>query len=185
MRIFFCLAVMLPLAHAGAAAQVCPAPTLSLQLRDEHGAVVQARAEGVAYTPADGDEAPIQFSAARMDGDSVDVLRWLGTHCIMRLDEVVVRRGGREMRLLPCLGYHSSVVRRRRGTERLWIDTPPFAAGTWVLVDAHLPDGRRESLMRMSARRWMRRDATRTCKPLEIQGIPVPKIPGIPPILPS
>lgn len=184
MRILLCLAVTVLLAHARAAAQVCPAPTLSLQLRDENGAVVQARAEGVTYTPADGDETPFRFGSERMDGDSVDVLRWWGPRCILRLDEVVIRRGGQEMRLLPCLRYHSNPTRRRTGTEKLWIDTPPFTPGTWVLADARLPDGRPEYLMRMSARRWARRDATSTCKMPQVEWILPPKVPPIPPILP-
>jgi hypothetical protein len=184
MRILICLAVTVLLA-APCAAQVCPAPTLSLQLRDERGAVVQARAEGVTYTPAEGDEAPFRFDAERIEGDSVDVLRWWGPRCILRLDEVVIRRGGQEMRLLPCLRYQSNATRRRTGTEKLWIDTPPFAPGTWILVDAHLPDGGPEYLMRMSARRWARRDAAEGCKAPEVQWIMPPKGPPIPPILPS
>jgi hypothetical protein len=137
MRLPIVLAAVLLLAPA-AAAQPCPVPTLHLVLRDEAGAVVPAASFSETwYAPAGGDSLPpVEVQAAdtvRLPGDSgrvVPAIRFRSRSCHLRVDSVMVRRGGRVMTLRMSI----RLMTHGRGSARhVVVQAPDFGGGPYLL----------------------------------------------------
>lgn len=133
------------LAPAAARAQACPGPRVDLVVRGAGGAPLDSAAlEGLSSAPAWTENRPFQIQALRLppewtggaSRDTLPVLRWQANSCRLRMDEVRIRQGGREMRLL---------LRVRLNTYNAFtpgqylIEAPPFRPGTWRLDVCELP----------------------------------------------
>jgi hypothetical protein len=132
------------LSATGAAAQHCWPTMVALVLRDEGGAVIHPRDAEISYLP-DGRDARFRVVVAEIDETDAgpvataadSALTWWGSGpCRIDIDTVVVRRGDREMRLLPNVHLRSL---EHPGPSEYVLDTPPFAPGTWAL--GPLPPG--------------------------------------------
>ena len=133
-----------------ARAQHCWPTMVGLVVRDSTGAVLQPEAlEHLSYAPLPGASADFAVhpwrlapyeSAGLSRSDSLPVLLWAGQgDCRVEMREVVLRHGGREMRLLLDVRLDSD---RAPGFSEYLIDLPPFAPGTWRLDLSPLPTRR-------------------------------------------
>jgi hypothetical protein len=158
-------AVLLLAIGGRAEAQHCWPSSVALVLRDASGAISSGKMlKTASYTPAPSREVDFRVelrllgpeaAAGLAGGDSVPVLYWWGRGaCRIDITQVVVRRNGREMRLL--LDVHLD-TQRRPGASDYVIDTPPFRAGTWRLPWCGIPAPRSTSQPALiPADRWVR-----------------------------
>jgi hypothetical protein len=147
---------------APAAAQHCWPASVSLLVRDEAGALINPNAlDGYTFTPERPDSSDQQHGLGRRTDDRWMPLAPRGTYslhwwgrgdCRVHLDEVVLRRGGGEMRLRLNLRLDTD---RDPGPTEYVIDTPPFQPGTWELA-LPLPQGRQRGAAQVTADRWRR-----------------------------
>jgi hypothetical protein len=147
---------------APAAAQHCWPSSVSLLVRNERGSLIHPRElDGYAYTPEKPDSSDQGHDLVhRTDGRWVPrvppgtyALHWWGRgDCRVYLDEVVLRRGGREMRLRLNLRLDTE---ENPGPTEYLIDTPAFQPGTFEL-GLPLPAGRLHGPAWVTAGRWRR-----------------------------
>lgn len=144
-----------------AAAQHCWPSSVALLVRDEAGTLIHPRElSGYTYTPERPDSSDQGFQVRRLAGDrwasapeGTHALHWYGRgDCRVQVDEVVLRRGERVMRLRMNLRLDTDAD---PGPTEYVIDTPPFAAGTWELA-LPLPPGRTGGAAAVTADRWRR-----------------------------
>lgn len=145
-----------------AAAQHCWPSNVALLVRDEAGTLIHPRElSGYSYTPERPDSSDQKFQVRRLTADRWGPLAPEGTHalywwgrgdCRVQLDEVVLRRGDREMRLRLNLLLDTGAD---PGPTEYVIDTPPFRTGTWELM-MPLPPGRLGGAAGVTADRWRR-----------------------------
>lgn len=145
-----------------AEAQHCWPSNVALLVRDEQGALIHPRElNGYTYTPERPDSADTGFRIRRLTDDRWGPLAPEGTHafywwgqgdCRVHLDEVVLTRGDRVMRLRLNLRLDTDA---HPGPTEYVIDTPPFQAGTWELM-LPLPPGRPGGAAGVTADRWRR-----------------------------
>jgi hypothetical protein len=142
-----------------AAAQHCWPSSVALLVRDEQGALIHPRElNGYTYTPERPDSADMAFAVRRLNRSSLapagaHALLWWGRgDCRVHLDEVVLTRGGRVMRLRLNLRVDTDAS---PGPSEYVIDTPPFQPGTWQLTPP-LPPGELEGAAPVTADRWRR-----------------------------
>jgi hypothetical protein len=145
-----------------AAAQHCWPSSLALLVRDEAGTVMHpADLGGYTYTPERPDSSDQKFTVARLSGDrwaaaapaGAHALQWHGRgDCRVQLDEVVLRRGDRVMRLRLNVRLDTTAD---PGPTDYVVDTPPFQEGTWELA-LPLPPGRTGGAAAVTADRWRR-----------------------------
>jgi hypothetical protein len=143
------LALALSLVAGRAAAQHCWPTSIALMVRDEHGAVIDPRPlmDSLRYSPARGETADFQVRVVRIHPTStndfdrpggIPMITWYGQgDCRVDIREVVLRRGGAEMRLWMDLHLDSE---RHPGAGDFILKAPPFAAGTWRLDVCALPE---------------------------------------------
>jgi hypothetical protein len=154
------LAALLALVPAAAAAQHCWPAAVTLLLRDRAGAPIDPREVEVAYHPQPSDTAdfrvvvePLDAAVAeRLSVPGAVALHWQGRgHCRIDIDSVVVRRGGRSMRLLP--GIHLNSL-QAPGPSVFLVEAPPFSADTYLLDP--LPPGSLPPPTLVPATAWRR-----------------------------
>ena len=145
-----------------AAAQHCWPSSVSLLVRDEAGVLIHPNAlDGYTFTPEKPDSSDQGHGLGRRTDDTwmplaprgTYALHWWGRgDCRVHLDEVVLRRGGGEMRLRLNLRLDTDAD---PGPTEYVIDTPAFQPGTWELA-LPLPPGRTRGAARVTADRWRR-----------------------------
>ncbi|HEX6369237.1 MAG TPA: hypothetical protein VF006_09910 [Longimicrobium sp.] len=145
-----------------AAAQHCWPSSVSLLVRDERGALIHPdELDGYTYTPEKPDSSDQGHDLEhRTDGRwdphvprGTYALHWWGRgDCRVHLDEVVLRRGGREMRLRLNLRLDTEA---RPGPTEYLIDAPAFQPGTFEL-GLPLPAGQLHRAAWVTAGRWRR-----------------------------
>lgn len=144
-----------------AAAQHCWPSSLALLVRDEAGALIHPRElTGYTYTPERPDSSDQRFAVRRLAGERMPpaphgahALYWYGQgDCRVRVDEVVLRRGDRVMRLRLNVRLDTDAA---PGPTEYVVDTPPFGEGTWELA-LPLPSGRTGGAATVTADRWRR-----------------------------
>jgi hypothetical protein len=142
-----------------AAAQHCWPSSVSLLVRDEQGAPIHPRElDGYTYTPERPDSSDQRHDVERVRrGAQVPggtyALHWWGRgDCRVHLDEVVLTRGGRVMRLRLNLRLDTDAD---PGPTEYVIDTPAFQPGTWELM-LPLPEGKLSGPAWVTAERWRR-----------------------------
>ncbi|HYR07172.1 MAG TPA: hypothetical protein VEQ60_05375 [Longimicrobium sp.] len=163
----FHLSVLIPILltcalAAPAAAQHCWPSSVSLLVRDERGALIHPQElSGYTYTPERPESSDQGHDLEhRTDGrwgprvpPGTCALHWWGQgDCRVYLDEVVLRRGGREMRLRLNLRLDTEAD---PGPTEYVIDTPAFQPGTFEL-GLPLPAGRIGGAAWVTAGRWRR-----------------------------
>ena len=161
------LVAALALAASPAAAQHCWPTEIALLVRDEHGAVIdpQRLMDSMRYSPPRGEtEGFADFAVARALVDSLGTNRWnqpggtpaISWHgrgdCRVDMREVVLRRGGRAMRLWMDLHLDSDA---HPVPSDYLLEAPPFAEGTWRLDVCALPEGNPKRYVFIPAR-WVR-----------------------------
>lgn len=159
--LFFVLLACAALAQP-AAAQHCWPSSVALLVRDEQGALIHPRElDGYTWTPERPDSADMGFRVRRLTADRWGPMAPEGTHalywwgrgdCRVYVDEVVLTRGGRVMRLRLNLRLDTDAS---PGPTEYVIDTPPFTPGTWELMPP-LPPGRLHGAPPVTADRWRR-----------------------------
>ena len=142
--------IVLPLAVlAGDAASAgearghhCWPAMVGLVVRDSAGTVLEpGKLDSIAYAPLASPEAdfsvrswqvaPGESGGLATGGRGLQTLMWAGRgRCRVDIDEVVLRHGGREMRLRTAVRVNTS---RKPGPSVYLIDLPPFQAGTFEL----------------------------------------------------
>ena len=152
-----CLALARP-----AAAQHCWPSSVSLLVRDEQGAPIHPRElSGYTWTPQKPDSSDQGDDRAhRTDGRrgprvpaGTYALHWWGRgDCRVHLDEVVLTRGDRVMRLRLNLRLDTNAD---PGPTEYVIDTPSFQPGTFEL-GLPLPPGVLHGAARVTAGAWRR-----------------------------
>ena len=168
LRIILPIIALLLTAQA-AGAQHCWPSAVGLVVRDSTGAVMDAATlDSVAYSPRPSRTADFRVEPWRVTGaglpkgqpkDSVRVLLWSGRgRCRVEMDEVVLREGGREMRLRLHVRVDTEL---RPGPSSYLLDLPPFTAGTFELDWEDREGGRWAEPLVVPARRWRRVDAER------------------------
>ena len=127
---------------AEVAGQHCWPAMVGLVVRDSAGAVMEpGKLDSIAYAPLPSREAdfsvrswqvaPGESGGLAKEGRGLPTLMWAGRgRCRVDIDEVVLRRGGREMRLRTAVRVNTL---QRRGPGVYLIDLPPFQAGTFEL----------------------------------------------------
>jgi len=153
-------------ASAGAArAQHCWPAMVGLVVRDPAGAVVEpGRLDSIAYAPLPSREAdfqvrpwqvaPAESGGLAKGGDGLATLMWAGRgECRVDIDEVVLRYGGREMRLRTAVRVNTL---KSRGPGAYLIDLPPFQPGTFELGWDDPPGGSDSEPAVIPASRWRR-----------------------------
>lgn len=161
-RLIHLPAILSILLAAPSAAQHCWPSSVSLLVRDERGAFIHPQElDGYAYTPLKPDSSDQGHDLEhRTDGrwgprvpPGTYALHWWGQgDCRVHLDEVVLRRGGREMRLRLNLRLDTEA---EPGPTEYLIDTPAFQPGTFEL-GLPLPAGRIGGAAWVTAGRWRR-----------------------------
>jgi hypothetical protein len=148
MRIARLFAALPLLAASPAAAQHCWPTSIALLVRDERGAALDPRPlmDSLRYSPARGETADFVVRVVRIHPAStndfdrpggIPMITWYGQgDCRVDVREVVLRRGGRVMRLWMDLHLDAG---RHPGAGDFILETPPFAAGTWRLDVCSLP----------------------------------------------
>jgi hypothetical protein len=159
--IFLILLASLALARP-AAAQHCWPSSVSLLVRDERGVLIHPDSlDGYTYTPEKPDSSDQGHDLEHRTDDrwgprvppGTYALHWWGRgDCRVHLDQVVLRRGGREMRLRLNLRLDTEA---RPGPTEYVIDTPSFQPGTFEL-GLPLPPGRIGGAAWVTAGRWRR-----------------------------
>jgi hypothetical protein len=168
LRIILPIVAVLLTAQA-ARAQHCWPSSVGLVVRDSSGAVMDAAAlDSVAYSPQRSEHADFRVEPWRVTAaglpkglpkDSVTVLLWYGRgRCRVEMDEVVLREGGREMRLRLHVRVDTEL---RPGPSSYLLDLPPFTAGTFELDWADRGGGRWAEPLVIPVGRWRRVDAER------------------------
>jgi hypothetical protein len=151
-----CVALVRP-----AAAQHCWPSSLALLVHDEGGRILHPDSlDGYTHTPLEPDSVDTQFSIRRLDAYWKEVvphgtpaLYWWGEgDCRVDVDDVVLTRGGRVMRLRLNVRLDTNA---RPGPTVYVLDAPPFAEGTWELVHP-LPPGALNRPAWVPADRWRR-----------------------------
>jgi hypothetical protein len=153
-------------ASAGAArAQHCWPAMVGLVVRDSAGAVMEPGSlDSIAYAPLPSREAgfivrpwqvaPAESGGLAEGGRRLPTLMWAGQgRCRIVIDEVVLRHGGREMRLRTAIRVDTE---RNPGPSVYLIDLPPFQAGTFELGWDDPPGGREAEPAVIPASRWRR-----------------------------
>lgn len=122
--------------------QHCWPAMVGLVVRDSAGAVLEpGRLDSIAYAPLASREAdfsvgswqiaPAESGGLAASGSGLPTLMWAGRgRCRVDIDEVVLRYGGREMRLRTAVRVNTLV---NRGPGVYLVDLPPFQAGTFEL----------------------------------------------------
>lgn len=139
-RTLAALAAGLTLAATPAAAQHCWPSIIALVLRDASGAVITPPMDSVRYAPARRETADFVVRRALIragDTNAFDqpggtpVVAWYGQgDCRVDMREVVVRGGGKAMRLWMDLHIDTQA---RSGRSSYLLEAPPLAEGTWRL----------------------------------------------------
>jgi hypothetical protein len=156
-------------ASAGVArAQHCWPAMVGLVVRDSAGAVMDPGAlDSIAYAPLPSPRAdfvvrtwrvpPARSRGLAKEGSNgLTTLLWAGRgYCRVDIDEVVIREGGREMRLRMAVRVNS---RRSPGGSVYLIDLPPFQAGTFELPWDNPAGGDDSEPALIPASRWRRVD---------------------------
>lgn len=126
-----------------ARAQHCWPAMVGLVVRDSAGAMLEpGKLDSIAYAPLESDSADFRVGSWRVSpaesgglstgGRGLSTLMWSGKgKCRVDIDEVVLRYGGREMRLRMAVRVNTL---RHRGPGVYLIDLPPFQAGTFDLT---------------------------------------------------
>jgi hypothetical protein len=156
-------------ASAGAArAQHCWPAMVGLVVRDSAGAVMEpGRLDSIAYPPLASREAdfsvgnwqvaPGESGGLATGGRGLPTLMWSGRgRCRVDIDEVVLRHGGREMRLRTAVRVNTL---RQRGPGVYLVDLPPFRAGTFELAWDSPPGGDNAGPTVIPASAWRRVEA--------------------------
>lgn len=138
-RIALILAAMM-LAATPAAAQHCWPSMIALVLRDANGAVIDPSTDSIRYSPARGETAGFVVRRVLIRPDDTNafdrpggtpVMAWYGQgDCRVDMREVVIRNGGKVMRLW--MDLHIDTL-SRPGRSSYLLEAPPLADGTWRL----------------------------------------------------
>jgi hypothetical protein len=160
LSLLFLLAAGAALARP-AAAQHCWPSNLALLVHDAGGGIVHPDSlDSYSHTPLEPDSVDTQFTVRRLGAywkgvvpDGTPSLYWWGEgDCRVDVDEVVLTHDGRVMRLRLNVRLDTDA---RPGPTEYVLDAPPFAEGTWELVQP-LPPGRVNRPVRVPASHWRR-----------------------------
>jgi hypothetical protein len=156
-------------ASSGAArGQHCWPAMVGLVVRDSAGAVLEpGKLDSIAYAPLASDSAdfsvggwhvsPAGSGGLSAGGRGLPTLTWSGRgKCRVDIDEVVLRHGGREMRLRTAVRVNTL---RQRGPGVYLVDLPPFRAGTFELAWDSPPGGDNAGPTVIPASAWRRVEA--------------------------
>jgi hypothetical protein len=145
-------------------AQHCWPSNLALVVHDSGGAIIHPQEfDTVTYSPVKPDSADTQFAVRRLGAhwkgvvpEGTHALYWWGEgDCRVYVDEVRLTHGGRVMRLRLNVRLDTDA---RPGPTEYVLMAPPFAEGTWELVQP-LPPGRLNRPVRVPAASGWRRVA--------------------------
>ncbi len=153
-------------ASSGAArAQHCWPAMVGLVVRDSAGAVMEpGKLDSIAYAPLRSDSAdfsvgnwqvaPGESGGLSTGGRGLSTLMWSGRgRCRVDIDEVVLRYGGREMRLRTAVRVNTL---QHRGPGVYLIDLPPFQAGAFEMAWDAPPGGNDAEPAVIPASAWRR-----------------------------
>jgi hypothetical protein len=131
---------------------------MPLLLRDEAGAPLDPQEVEVSHRPESSEAADFRVVVEDVGEPAHPALIWWGRgRCRIDIDTIVVRRAGREMRLLPRIHRNSLAD---PGLSRYVVDTPPFTGATLELDPLPVPE--RSVPERVPASAWRR--ATDPCE---------------------